>query len=64
MLYKTATKEFRGRWIDYIYDLQEKICSALAEEDGKEVFATDEWKRAEGKGGGGINKNHYKWKCI
>jgi coproporphyrinogen III oxidase len=56
MLYKTATKEFRGRWIDYIYDLQEKICSALAEEDGKETFIKDEWKRDEGKGGGGITR--------
>lgn len=56
MLYKTATNEFRGRWIEYIYDLQEKICSALSEEDGKEIFASDEWVRAEGKGGGGITR--------
>ena len=55
-IYKTTTKEFRGRWIDYIYDLQEKICAALEEEDGKENFATDEWQRAEGKGGGGITR--------
>jgi coproporphyrinogen III oxidase len=56
MLYKTATNEFRLRWIQYIYQLQEKICTALAEENGKEVFATDEWERAEGKGGGGTTK--------
>lgn len=56
MLYKTATKEFRGRWIEYIYDLQERICTALSEEDGKEIFAKDEWQRAEGKGGGGITR--------
>ena len=54
--YKTETKEFRGRWIDYVYDLQEKICNALSAEDGKENFATDEWQRAEGKGGGGITR--------
>ena len=55
-IYKTDTKEFRERWISYVYDLQEKICAALADEDGKETFATDEWKRAEGKGGGGITR--------
>ena len=53
MLYKTATNEFRLRWIQYIYQLQEKICTALAREDGKEIFATDEWERDGGKGGGG-----------
>jgi coproporphyrinogen III oxidase len=56
MLYKTATIEFRTRWIKYIYDLQERICTALSEEDGKEKFAKDEWQRAEGKGGGGITR--------
>ncbi|HEY5407272.1 MAG TPA: oxygen-dependent coproporphyrinogen oxidase [Ginsengibacter sp.] len=55
-LYKTDTKEFRERWIGYVYDLQEKICIVLAKEDGKETFATDEWERAEGKGGGGITR--------
>jgi coproporphyrinogen III oxidase len=56
MLYKTATNEFRLKWIHYIYQQQEKICSVLSEEDGKEIFATDEWARAEGKGGGGITR--------
>ena len=56
MLYKTATKEFRGRWIEYVYDLQDTICAALSEVDGKKSFATDEWERAGGKGGGGITK--------
>ena len=51
--YKTDTKEFRGRWIDYVHDLQELICKGLEEADGKSVFTTDEWERAEGKGGGG-----------
>lgn len=36
-----------------MYNLQDKICSALEQEDGKAVFRTDEWQRAEGKGGGG-----------
>jgi len=56
MLYKTTTKEFRGRWIEFIHDLQEKICSALSEEDGKKSFATDDWERADGKAGGGITR--------
>jgi coproporphyrinogen III oxidase len=57
MLFKTDTKEFRGRWIEYVYDLQDKICNALAEEDGKSVFKTDEWVRGvEGKGGGGVTR--------
>ena len=51
--YKTETKEFRGRWIDYIYQLQDNICKALEDKDGKSIFIEDEWERAEGKGGGG-----------
>jgi coproporphyrinogen III oxidase len=50
LLYKTGTQEFRGRWIDYVYKLQDHICKTLEELDGKAVFATDEWER---KGGGG-----------
>lgn len=52
-LYKTATKDFRGKWIDYVMDLQQRICTALEQEDGKAVFGEDDWERAEGKGGGG-----------
>lgn len=52
-LYKTATKEFRGRWIEYIHSLQDTICAALEEVDGKAVFKTDDWERDAGKGGGG-----------
>ncbi len=51
--YKTETAAFRGKWIDYVYALQEKICVALEQTDGKALFRTDEWQRAEGKGGGG-----------
>jgi coproporphyrinogen III oxidase len=57
MLYKTDTKEFRERWIDYIYSLQDTICDALENEDGKGKFKSDDWQRGEnGKGGGGITK--------
>jgi coproporphyrinogen III oxidase len=51
--YKTDTAAFRGRWIDFIYQLQEDICQALEQADGKALFGTDDWERAEGKGGGG-----------
>jgi coproporphyrinogen III oxidase len=50
-LYKTATRDFRDRWIGYIYGLQDQICEALEQVDGKSVFLTDEWDR-EGGGGG------------
>ena len=53
-IYKTETKAFRGRWIDYIMDLQTSICNSLEAADGKAVFLKDEWARAEGHGGGGL----------
>jgi len=56
MYHKTETKEIRGQWIDFIYHLQDKICKAIEETDGKAVFVQDEWQRAEGKGGGGLTK--------
>jgi len=53
-LYKTETREFRGRWIDYVYGLQNNICQALETLDGKARFREDEWERGtEGRGGGG-----------
>ena len=54
MLFKTDTHAFREKWISYIHALQDTICRALEDLDGKARFATDEWKR-EG-GGGGITK--------
>lgn len=51
--YKTDTAEFRGRWIEFVYHLQEDICKTLEETDRKALFGTDDWERAEGKGGGG-----------
>ncbi|MEO5943348.1 MAG: coproporphyrinogen III oxidase, partial [Ferruginibacter sp.] len=56
MQYKIDTKEFRQRWIEYIHQLQDKICKALETEDGKAVFVEDEWERAEAKGGGGLTR--------
>jgi len=56
MTHKTETKEIRGEWIDFIYHLQDDICNALEEADGKALFSEDAWQRAEGKGGGGLTK--------
>jgi coproporphyrinogen III oxidase len=56
MIHKTQTKETRGEWIEFIYQLQDKICEALEEVDGKALFLEDDWKRAEGKGGGGLTR--------
>ncbi|HLI94194.1 MAG TPA: coproporphyrinogen III oxidase, partial [Puia sp.] len=41
----------KDRWIGFINDLQNRICAALEELDGKAVFILDEWERAEGGGG-------------
>jgi coproporphyrinogen III oxidase len=38
----------------YLRELQERICGALAAEDGKAAFGTDEWRRETG--GGGITR--------
>lgn len=56
MIHKSKTSEFRSRWIDYIFGLQDIICNALSDLDGKESFDIDEWHRDEGKGGGGITR--------
>ncbi len=49
-------KKFKEKWVEYIRQLQNDICSALEEEDGKAKFITDEWQRLEGHGGGGITR--------
>ncbi len=38
-------------WIEYIEDLQNRICIALEKTDGKSKFIEDKWERAEGGGG-------------
>ncbi|MES2822033.1 MAG: oxygen-dependent coproporphyrinogen oxidase [Pseudomonadota bacterium] len=55
----------------YLLDLQDRICAALAAEDGGATFVEDAWQRAEGGGGrtrvltngtviekGGVNFSH------
>lgn len=56
MLPKTELKEIKTEWVEFIHDLQGKICIALEQVDGKAVFSEDTWQRAEGKGGGGLTK--------
>jgi coproporphyrinogen III oxidase len=56
---------------DYLLDLQDRICSALEQEDGAARFMKDDWQRAAGGGGrtrvssegavleqGGVNFSH------
>jgi coproporphyrinogen III oxidase len=38
-------------WIEYIHDLQNRICTALEQADGKAKFIEDKWERPEGGGG-------------
>ena len=47
----------RPQWIEFIYELQHKICEVLEIVDGKAKFMEDDWERGEeGRGGGGITK--------
>ena len=41
----------KKRWISFVEDLQDRICSALEKADGKAVFVEDKWQRTEGGGG-------------
>jgi coproporphyrinogen III oxidase len=41
----------KENWIQYIHDLQNRICLALEEADGKARFIEDKWERPEGGGG-------------
>lgn len=38
-------------WINYIHQLQDQICAALEQADGKAVFVEDKWERDGGGGG-------------
>jgi coproporphyrinogen III oxidase len=43
--------EVKEQWINYIHDLQNRICTALEAADGKALFKEDAWQRPEGGGG-------------
>ncbi|MFP5041526.1 oxygen-dependent coproporphyrinogen oxidase [Parasediminibacterium sp. JCM 36343] len=44
-------QNIKQQWVDYIHSLQNNICAALEEADGKATFVEDEWARPEGGGG-------------
>ena len=41
----------KGNWINFIHQLQDDICNALEQADGKAKFFEDKWDREEGGGG-------------
>ena len=43
--------DIKETWINFIHDLQNRICAALEQCDGKAVFVEDAWERPEGGGG-------------
>jgi coproporphyrinogen III oxidase len=56
VLFTTGTTQLinmdiKQNWIYYIHDLQNRICAALEEADGKAKFIEDKWERPEGGGG-------------
>ena len=53
--YQVHSGTIREGWIEYIHALQNKICDALENADGKETFKEDRWQRSE-NGGGGISR--------
>ncbi len=45
------TKSIKEDWISFIEDLQNRICKALEDSDGKGKFIEDKWEREQGGGG-------------
>src|SRR5215216_4109138 len=43
--------DIKHLWIQYIHELQNRVCLALQEADGKAIFFEDEWQRPGGGGG-------------
>ena len=43
--------DIKTSWVQYIHSLQDNICAAIEEVDGRAKFIQDEWKREEGGGG-------------
>lgn len=46
-----STTNIKQDWINYIHDLQDRICAALEKSDGIATFREDRWERAGGGGG-------------
>lgn len=47
----TQTRFDKKHWIDFIHDLQNRICAALEKEDGAARFVEDRWERPGGGSG-------------
>src|SRR5687768_6077416 len=47
-------RDYKNQWISFVHQLQNDICKALEDADGKEKFHEDVWERPEG--GGGITR--------
>ena len=43
--------DIKNDWIIFIRSLQNRICAALEEVDGRAMFTEDVWERPEGGGG-------------
>ncbi|MDB5192486.1 MAG: coproporphyrinogen oxidase [Segetibacter sp.] len=50
-LFSIPPSGVRGNWISFIHQLQDDICTALEQADGKAKFFEDKWEREEGGGG-------------
>ena len=46
--------DIKNKWIQFIHQLQDDICIALEQTDGKAKFVEDAWERAEGGGSASI----------
>ncbi len=46
-----ATQSIKENWINYVHDLQNRICNGLEQADGQATFKEDKWERPEGGGG-------------
>lgn len=44
-------ESIKENWINYIHDLQNRLCQALEQADGQATFQEDKWERPEGGGG-------------
>src|SRR5205809_2670912 len=51
LMQEPKTISIKDEWINFIHQLQNNICVALEEVDGKAKFIEDKWQRNEGGGG-------------
>lgn len=49
--HEVGATTFQNQWVNFIHQLQHKICESLEDIDGKAKFMEDKWHREEGGGG-------------